>query len=154
MITWTTRRPYPPYGRMGTEMASQSKNPPPGGASFLEMYGLQNVLTGWMLGRGLSELVAEPAKWFSGGRVIPPRCPGSHASALAFKPPPQMHWRGAEFVCYQHQPPVRVPVRHEFPTAPIGDVLSRTGEMLDYVWIAEPPHWEIRALKAGCPHDS
>jgi len=94
------------------------------GASFAGLYGLTNPIVTWLIARGQGELVAlRPEELHQA--AVAPRCPGSHPGRH-----PDMLWRGHEWVCYDHDKPVRqhIPPRlQEIPPPPFStfDVIGK-----------------------------
>ena len=75
--------------------------------SFAGMYGLANPVVGWLINRGYGELVALTPEEMHQAPIFP-YCASTHEGD-----PPRMLWRGSEWVCYNHDPPIRclIPMR-------------------------------------------
>lgn len=86
------------------------------GHSFAGLYGLSNPIVTWLIGRGQGELVAlTPDELHK--VAAQPNCP----SCLRSGQRNPMHWRGKEWVCYDHKKPIRetIPPRlQELPPGP------------------------------------
>jgi len=119
------------------ESGPASLVPPDAGASYMGFYGLGNPWTIWLL-NAASELVAEvPSELV---KHEPSRsCPGCQH--------PMVRRPGA-WRCYRHDEPITVlaPVRLE--KAPMGKVLTRVGEMLDFQR-DEWGNWKVRNFQPG-----
>jgi len=96
---------------------------PDAGRSYLGHYSIVNPWTVWLLNRA-PELLTEPASRLTRTDAYAPLC---HIGR-----PHRMVLRPGEWVCYLHD--VRVKIEPKYERAPKADVLSRTAEMLDYVW--------------------
>ena len=57
-----------------------------------------------------------------------------------------MLWRPGAWKCYGHDEPIVVSIEMVIESAPEGDVLSRTGEMLDWVWDDDEQRYVITEL--------
>lgn len=83
--------------------------------SFLNHYGLGNVVTTWLIAKAPELVAAGPTALYSHDR--PPRCPfGDCGQSMKLRPG---FWK-----CFMHDPPITLRVRPEYERAPEGDVLA------------------------------
>ena len=116
---------------------------PAGGESYLGHYGIVgNAWAAWLLARDSTLLAAPPSDLMQSDRA--PRCP----LVVRFRPcAERMVLRAEGWKCYRHAEAVVVKPQLAIPAAPTGDVLGRSGEVLDYVWSDEEKRYVIQATE-------
>ena len=127
---------------------------PDNGASFAGRYGLSNPTVAWLINSGFGELVAlRPEEMQQEEKG--PMCPSPTTRYVDFDNqafytkdehcPEKMLWRGADWVCYRHDEPVRrrrMPRLQEIPLPPFStfDVI---GKEVSLEYSKQP--WEAKA---------
>ena len=102
------------------------------GGSYLAHYGIRNPWTLWLLRQAPELLGHTPTTLRT--RDLRPICP-----ACWLYPPQRMLRRGAEWVCYKHDPPVRRRAKLDVPDLEWADgqpsALSLIGKDVDVVYM-------------------
>ncbi len=95
---------------------AEPEHAPVADRSYMGVYGITGVWTGWMMSRGAGHLVAEPASFLQ-SREVAPECP-------RFPCPYRMVRRPGAWKCYRHgEEPVVTPIVERVPRSPRVKVL-------------------------------
>lgn len=108
------------------------------GHTYGGKYGIvQNDYALWMIARGFGELVALTPEEMQRASVQP-NCP-RHREKVP------MRWRGLQWVCYEHDEPVRVQIPPRLQDIPFyeGSAFDAIGKEVDVQYTKES--WEARA---------
>lgn len=80
--------------------------------SYLGMFGLRGLFTGWIMNRA-SQLLAFPGltQWSA---PPPPKCPHWDGGRCGLT----MLWRPGAYKCFHHDPPEVIPIAEPMPVSP------------------------------------